>query len=221
MLLLVLAAVPASAGDKKVAAVHFQRGRALYEAGRFTDALDEFQAGYEAFPLAAFLVNIGQCQRKLERLDEAAHSFQSYLDTTPSSQKLRAEVEEALAEVTQERQRHAEEAARQRRLAEEPPRSPRASEEARSVAAADAAARPSLAVSAAPAASEPALAAAGPPAVVAHARPARKSSQRWVWAVVGSVLAAGAAAAAVSVAVIELQPPAPHAGSLGLLDGRR
>ena len=47
-----------------------------------------------------------------------------------------------------------------------------------------------------------------------------QKSRKWVWAVVG-VLAVGVAASAVTVGVIETQPSPAHAGSLGLLDGRR
>jgi hypothetical protein len=47
-----------------------------------------------------------------------------------------------------------------------------------------------------------------------------KKSKKWVWAVVG-VLAAGAAATAVTVGVLESQPAPPRPGTLGLLDGRR
>ena len=71
-------AAPAHARDKRAAAAHFQKGRALFEAASYSAALEEFNAGYEAFPLAGFLVNIGQCQRKLDRIDDAAASFQKY-----------------------------------------------------------------------------------------------------------------------------------------------
>ena len=56
------------------------------------------------------------------------------------------------------------------------------------------------------------------PAAVLTEHP--QKSRKWVWAVVG-VLAVGVAASAVAVGVIETQPSPAHAGSLGLLDGRR
>jgi beta-ureidopropionase / N-carbamoyl-L-amino-acid hydrolase len=58
----------------------------------------------------------------------------------------------------------------------------------------------------------------GAPVAVVTEHP--QKSRKWVWAVVG-VLAVGVAASAVAVGVIETQPSPAHAGSLGLLDGRR
>ncbi len=42
------------------------------------------QAGYAAQPSPAFLVNIGQCLRKLDRLDEAALAFAASSTRTPA-----------------------------------------------------------------------------------------------------------------------------------------
>jgi len=212
VLLVAWPATPAQARDKRAAAGHFQRGRALFEAGSFATALDEFNAGYEAYPLPGFLVNIGQCQRKLDHLDDAASAFAKFLESNTGDAPLRAEVREALDEISTERQRrqlaaNAEaEARRQRDEAERrhPPEDP-------------APARVDLQPHAAPAA---ALAATTPmttPSV--SAEPTKKKSRKWVWAVVG-VLAAGAAGAAVGVALLETQPQNPHA-TLGVLDGRR
>jgi tetratricopeptide (TPR) repeat protein len=200
----------AHAADKRVAAIHFQRGRALFDAGNWSTALDEFNAGYAAYPLPGFLVNIGQCLRKLERLDEAASAFEKFLDSGSADPRLRAEVQEALAEISNERARqqaaavaaeteaqHAREDAERHRLQETPPSS----------------------------SIEPAHPALTLPAAVATANapapaPAKKKSRKWVWAIVG-VLAAGAVASAVGVTVLETQPQPPRAGSLGTLDGRR
>ena len=212
-LLLLLAAAPARAADKRAAAAHFQRGRALFESGSYAQALDEFSAGYAAYPLPGFLVNIGQCQRKLDRLDDAAASFQKFLDSDAGDPRLRAEVQDALDEIAGERARQqaaaeAAAAARQREeVAAQPP------------PVVDEPARPDLTVHAAP---PPVTAASvsdgAEPVASVHKQP---KSRRWVWALVG-VLAAGATAAAVSVAVLETtQSPAPRGGSLGLLDGRR
>jgi tetratricopeptide (TPR) repeat protein len=204
--------VPATAraGDKRAAATHFHEGRSLFEAGSYAAALAEFNAGYEAYPLAGFLVNIGQCQRKLDHLDEAAESFSKFLDSNPSDGKLRAEVQEALSEISAERERRnaaVVEARRQRDEAE------------RRHPLEEAAPRADLTVHDSP---HPAVAAAmrSNPEPVASVVEHPQKSKRWVWALVG-VLAVGAAASAVAVGVLETQPQPAHAGSLGLLDGRR
>jgi tetratricopeptide (TPR) repeat protein len=214
LVLVVAVAAPAAArssGDKRAASAHFQKGRALFESGSYAAALDEFNAGYEAFPLAGFFVNIGQCQRKLDRLDDAAASFGKFLDSDVADPKLRAEVQEALSEISAERERRVavevearrqrDEAERRHPVEEEAPRGQRADLRVREPARALLVAAPSRAPVA---------------AVVEHPQKSRK----WVWAVV-SVLAIGVAASAVAVGVVETQPQAARGGSLGLLDGRR
>jgi hypothetical protein len=164
-------------------------------------------------------VNIGQCQRKLDRLDDAVASFQKFLDSDVADPRLRLEVQDALAEISQERSRRVTaelEARRQRDEAEarHPPvvdedmrRAEARRVEARRVEAARADLTPRAALVAP--VSEP---------VASVDKPAK--SRKWVWALVG-VLAAGAVAAGVTVAVIETRQPSQQAGSLGLLDGRR
>ena len=192
----------AQSRDKKAASAHFQHASQLYAAERFDEALVEFQAGYAAFPLPGFLVNIGQCYRKLDRLSQAAESFKQFLDAAGPENKLRREVEDAYAEVKSELERRTQAEAKRRREAEEQRQAL-----LRSIASQPAQAAPS-----------PAVVEATPAAEV-RTEP-RKRSRKWVWAIVG-VLAAGAAASAVAVGVLYGQPHAPQPGSLGLLDGRR
>ncbi len=82
--------------------VHWQAGSQRYSAGEFAAALDEFQAGYSAQPSPAFLVNIGQCLRKLDRLDEAALAYRRFLDAHTGSPRTRLDVWDALEDVTSE-----------------------------------------------------------------------------------------------------------------------
>jgi len=205
-------AAPAHAGDKRAASAHFQKGRVLFDAGSFGPALEEFSAGYDAFPLPGFLVNIGQCQRKLDRLDDAAGSFQRFLDSDVADPKLRAEVQEALSEISAERDRRLAADVEARRQRDEAERRHPLDEQPRAIAAA-----PSSSSSL-----HPAVAAAMPshaPVAIVEAQQPQKS-RKWVWALVG-VLAVGAAASAVAVGIVETQPSPAHAGSLGLVDGRR
>lgn len=220
-----LAAAPADAHDKRQAASQFQKGRALFAAGDWAGALDAFEAGYDAYPLPGFLVNIGQCQRKLDHPDEAAVSFQKFLDSDGADPRLRAEVQEALAEINADKarreaaiaaeaeaRRQRDEAERRHPVDERP--SPSRAGGALSLTPAPSSPSPSPSPSLAPSA----LALSSPAPHAAVARP--QKSHRWVWAVVG-VLAAGAVASAVTVGVLESQPASTKPGSLGLLDGRR
>jgi tetratricopeptide (TPR) repeat protein len=209
ILLVLLVATPpaawAQAHDKKVAAAHFKEARGLYDQGRWAEALTEFQAGYEAFPLPGFLVNIGQCYRKLERLELARDTWQKFLESNPSDERLRAEVDEALVEVRGELDKRAQEEAARAMQAEAKRRAVAASI-AREHAAQEAAlTHPDLTQVVASPTPEP--------------RPTKKSKW-WVWTLVG-VIGAGAVASAVAVGVIYGQPQGPQPGSLGLLDGRR
>lgn len=207
-------ATRAHAADKRVAAAHFKQGRALFEQGSYLAALEEFDAGYEAYPLPGFLVNIGQCQRKLDRLDDAASAFQKFLDSSTGDPRLRSEVQDALNEIATERARRQaieDEARHQRDLAEK--RHPVDDEAPPSRVVA-----PRLTVAPPASVAVPAAAMEATPAVAVSAD--KPKSHRWVWAVVG-VLVAGAVASAAAVTYVELRPHAPQAGSLGLLDGRR
>ena len=82
--------------------VHWQAGSQRYAGGEFAAALGEFEAGYAAQPSPAFLVNIGQCLRKLDRLDEAALAFRRFLDAHTGSPRTRLDVWDALEDVTSE-----------------------------------------------------------------------------------------------------------------------
>ncbi|HEX4462908.1 MAG TPA: hypothetical protein VIA18_33270 [Polyangia bacterium] len=211
---LVIGGGTAHAADKRVAAAHFQHGRAFFESGSYLAALEEFDAGYDAYPLPGFLVNIGQCQRKLDRLDDAATSFQKFLDANTGDTRLRSEVQVALDEIGSERARRQaieDEARHQRDLAEQ--RHPVDDEAPPSRVVG-----PVLTLAPSASVAVPAAAMEATPAVVVTAD--KPKHHRWVWAVVG-VLAAGAVASAAAVTYVELRPHAPQAGSLGLLDGRR
>jgi tetratricopeptide (TPR) repeat protein len=98
--LVLLVAAPAFAngtgsGTGGAAAAHFRAGSEHYAQGDFRGALAEFQTGYRLMPSPAFLVNIGQCLRKLDRLDEAVLAYRRFLDSHTGSPKLRLDVFEA------------------------------------------------------------------------------------------------------------------------------
>jgi tetratricopeptide (TPR) repeat protein len=210
-------ALAADAQARRAATEHFRAGRALFADGRWADALSEFEAGYQQFPLPGFQVNIGQCYRKLERLQDAAAAFTRFLDAPRADPSLRAEVQEALDEVNAALRREADAAAEQARRREE--------EKTRERNALLASIDPGIhaAPARAPARTvEPAPAVVPAAALTVEAPPpaaGKKRARWWVWTLVG-VAVAGAVTAG-TVAVLETQPAAPRAGSLGLLDGRR
>jgi tetratricopeptide (TPR) repeat protein len=84
------------------AGLHYKTGSAKYAAGDYSVALAEFEAGYAAHPSPAFLVNIGQCLRKLDRLDEAAMAFRRFLDSRSGAPATRLDVWDALEDVLAE-----------------------------------------------------------------------------------------------------------------------
>jgi tetratricopeptide (TPR) repeat protein len=91
-----------AAAPRDLAARHFRVGSARYAAKSYETALAEFEAGYAAHPSPAFLVNIGQCLRKLDRLDEAALAFRRFLDARSGSARTRLDVWDALEDVLAE-----------------------------------------------------------------------------------------------------------------------
>ena len=89
----------ASWSPQVAASLYYQSASDHYDAGDYQAALAEFQAGYAALPQPTFLVNIGQCLRKLDRLDEAAVAYKQFLDLRTGNSRVRGEVWEALDEV--------------------------------------------------------------------------------------------------------------------------
>jgi tetratricopeptide (TPR) repeat protein len=186
-------AAPLSRADtpqRRAAGAAFKRGKQLYASGDYTAALAAFQEGYDAYPLRGFLVNVGQCQRKLGHLKEAEAAFMSVLDGQIAS-ALRNEVEEALAEVR----------AAEREIAAAAPPTP----------------EPVAPEAPPPAVVEPE---SSPALVIAAAPPAREHRRvkAWGWALIGISIGVVAAGAAVGV-VFGIKHSAPSA-SLGVIDTR-
>jgi hypothetical protein len=74
-----------AASRKSVARAHFIRGERLYARERYADALLEFEAGYNVVPLPGFLVNIGQCRRRLGDPTMAREAYDKFLAQVPDS----------------------------------------------------------------------------------------------------------------------------------------
>jgi tetratricopeptide (TPR) repeat protein len=84
--LLVCAPVRADENDEVMARAHFFTGRAHYEAGRYGEALKEFEAAYQRSPRPGFLFNIGVCEEKLGHTARAVEAYRLYLANHPAAE---------------------------------------------------------------------------------------------------------------------------------------
>jgi tetratricopeptide (TPR) repeat protein len=77
---------------------HARRGVALYNLGKYTEAIDEFEDAYKAFQSDALLFNLAQAHRKLEHCEKALTYYHQYLagSATPA---LAQQVEKLLPEL--------------------------------------------------------------------------------------------------------------------------
>ncbi len=79
---------------------HFKLGEQHFAAARYPEALREYQAGYATASLPGFLVNIGQCHRRMGDLPQARAAFQQFIVAAPASPH-RSEVEALIGEIDQ------------------------------------------------------------------------------------------------------------------------
>jgi PEGA domain len=84
-LALLLAAPSRAADDVAEARAHFDQGSKLYRAGKYRDAIVEFEAAYRLKPHGAIHYNVAQCREKLEHWPEALRSYQDYLREVPDA----------------------------------------------------------------------------------------------------------------------------------------
>ncbi len=84
-LALLLAAPSRAADEVTEARAHFDQGSKLYRAGRFRDAIVEFDAAYRIKPHGAIHHNVAQCREKLEQWPGALQGYQDYLREVPEA----------------------------------------------------------------------------------------------------------------------------------------
>jgi len=66
---------------------HLERGNALYQHGRYDDAIRELLAGYGVDPRPDFLYALGQAERKRGDCKAAIGYYQRYVDSGQSPQR--------------------------------------------------------------------------------------------------------------------------------------
>jgi tetratricopeptide (TPR) repeat protein len=84
VLLLISTAIAAPPSQEEQARAHFLAGQADYAAGRYEEALHEFEVGYALAPRPEFLINFAQTDRKLGRYQAAVVHIEQYLATGPA-----------------------------------------------------------------------------------------------------------------------------------------
>lgn len=84
--------------DVAEAKVRFEAGTNAFKAGRFRDALTEFQGGYLLTRNPGFLLNMAVCYRKMGENQQALTLFRDYLEEAPDSPR-REEVEKQIREL--------------------------------------------------------------------------------------------------------------------------
>lgn len=78
-------AEPPSAEAQRQSRSSFEEAEAHFRAGLFAEALAEYQAGYDSAPLPGFLINIGQCHRRLGDLKRARANYRKFILVAPDS----------------------------------------------------------------------------------------------------------------------------------------
>jgi hypothetical protein len=87
-----LASAPATADDAADGRRLYLRGQTFLEAGDYRAAAEAFEAGHLAAPRVGFLLNIGNCYRKLGELGKARQFYWRFLDAAPKRDRSRADV---------------------------------------------------------------------------------------------------------------------------------
>jgi tetratricopeptide (TPR) repeat protein len=81
---------------------HYERGQKLFALQKFDEALEQFQAAFDAKPIPDFLFNIGQCHRNLGDYEAAIFSFKRYLKLDPDAEN-REQVEELITQLEEKK----------------------------------------------------------------------------------------------------------------------
>ena len=97
-----MASHPAWADDAARARKLYREAAKRYDLGEYDQALRQFRDAYRTAPDPTFLFNIGQCQRKLGRTEEAIDSFKSYLRYLPAEHPRRDDVQKLVIDLQRE-----------------------------------------------------------------------------------------------------------------------
>jgi tetratricopeptide (TPR) repeat protein len=83
---------------EREARAHYALGQTAFKAGRYDQAVTEFEAGFAALPRPGFLLNIGHAERRRGNLRKARAAYKKFLLVEPTT-KLRDDVMALLADL--------------------------------------------------------------------------------------------------------------------------
>lgn len=116
--MVVLSPLFAAAQNKEAAKAAYRRWTQHYNLNELPQALEAFKEAYRHFEEPSILFNIGQCQRRLGRNEEAIQSFRAYLrenKTAPNREEVEGLVDKLTEQVKAEQAQKAEAAEKERR----------------------------------------------------------------------------------------------------------
>jgi tetratricopeptide (TPR) repeat protein len=70
--------------DTEIARRHSEAATHFYDAGRYSEAIAEFEAARRAKPMAALDFNIGRCHDRLEHVSEAMAAYERFIRAEPN-----------------------------------------------------------------------------------------------------------------------------------------
>ncbi|HEY6006501.1 MAG TPA: PEGA domain-containing protein, partial [Anaeromyxobacter sp.] len=85
VLALLAAPPPARGDDVAEAKARFRKGAELYRAGKWREAIAEFEAAYRLKPAGAIHFNVAQCREKLSEWPGALRAYHDYLREVPDA----------------------------------------------------------------------------------------------------------------------------------------
>jgi len=94
-----VAAAAPSAPDEAGARAHFDRGVAAFDAGRFDEAVAEFEAARKLVPDSRVDFNLAETYRELGRDVDALGEYERFLDDPAGDPSYRAQAETAVGEL--------------------------------------------------------------------------------------------------------------------------
>lgn len=96
---ILLVSLPVHAAPAKTARQYATEAETDYNLGHYAEAMVLFEKAYKIDPAPVFLLNIGQCHRRMGNNERALSFFRRYLDLAPANAAHREDAEKLVAEL--------------------------------------------------------------------------------------------------------------------------